>query len=420
MLLGCIGDDFTGSSDLGNTLAIGGMRVVQYCGLPASDADPAVEAGIVALKSRTVAPAEAVGQSLAAADWLLAQGCRQIFFKICSTFDSRRDGNIGLVIDALMARLGASLSIVCPAFPDNGRSVYQGHLFVGDRLLSESSMRHHPLTPMSDSDIRRWLGHQSRQAVGHVAMPDVRGGADAIRAALKREATAGRPVVVVDAIANADLVEIGRAASDLLLLTGGSGLALGLPGNFGIGPATQSSSWWTGSSGPAVVLSGSCSAMTRLQVSVFANSHPAFEVIPADILSGKLVPDTVVNWFAGQTPGVAPLIYSSAEPRVVEAVQAEYGIERTALAIEAFFAALASQLAASGIERIVVAGGETSGAVVEGLGIASLEIGPQIAPGVPAVRASGRPLWLALKSGNFGDESFFEKALTTLAGGCID
>lgn len=232
MLLGCIGDDFTGSSDLANTLAKGGMRVTQFSGVPNGPAEPDVEAGIVALKSRTIPPAEAVALSLAALDWLVNQGCRQFLFKYCSTFDSTPEGNIGPVIDALMQRLGTDRTIVCPAFPATGRSIYQGHLFVGDRLLSESGMEHHPLTPMTDADLRRWLAPQTKQGVGHVAATTVFRGGPAILEAMADEVAAGRPVVVVDAIRDADLLAIGAAAKDLRLLTGGSGIALGLPENF--------------------------------------------------------------------------------------------------------------------------------------------------------------------------------------------
>ncbi|MFN7051907.1 MAG: 3-oxo-tetronate kinase, partial [Gemmobacter sp.] len=232
MLLGCIGDDFTGSSDLGNTLVKAGMRAVQYCGIPTAAAEPGVEAGIVALKSRSLPREQAVALSLAALDWLLAQGCRQILFKYCSTFDSTPDGNIGPVAQALAARLGAGPVIFCPAFPAAGRTVFQGHLFVADRLLNESGMEAHPLTPMTDPDLRRWLARQSTAGVGHVPAPVVWEGPEAVRARLAAEASAGRPFVIADAIRDADLVTLGRAAADLPLITGGSGIALGLPENF--------------------------------------------------------------------------------------------------------------------------------------------------------------------------------------------
>ncbi|PKP63386.1 MAG: hypothetical protein CVT86_05350, partial [Alphaproteobacteria bacterium HGW-Alphaproteobacteria-8] len=253
MLLGCIGDDFTGSGDLGNTLAKAGMRAVQYVGVPGRPADSHVEAGIVALKSRSLPVAEAVAQSRAALDWLRAQGCTQVLFKYCSTFDSTREGNIGPVAEALADALGATRVIVCPAFPATGRSVYQGHLFVHDRLLSESGMQHHPLTPMTDPDIRRWLGHQVRGSVGHVATGVVAQGPEAVSATLDAEHAKGHRLIVADAITDADLVTLGQAAADLPLITGGSGIAMGLPGNFRArGLLSGSAAAWRGQAGPVV------------------------------------------------------------------------------------------------------------------------------------------------------------------------
>ncbi|MEF2549585.1 3-oxo-tetronate kinase [Aurantimonas sp. E1-2-R+4] len=416
MLLGCIGDDFTGSSDLANTLAKGGMRVTQFSGVPSGPAEPGVEAGIVALKSRTIPPAEAVALSLEALDWLVAQGCRQFLFKYCSTFDSTPDGNIGPVIDALMQRLGTDRTIVCPAFPATGRSIYQGHLFVGDRLLSESGMEHHPLTPMTDADLRRWLAPQTKQGVGHVAATTVFRGGPAILDAMAAEVAAGRPVVVVDAIRDADLMAIGAAAKDLRLLTGGSGIALGLPENFRAENLLASNaSEWSGSDGTAAILSGSCSTMTRTQVARYADGSPALEIVPDRVMAGEQSPGDAVRWALGQEGG-APLIYSSADPEAVKAAQQRFGRNQLAARLEEFFAETARELCAAGVTRLVVAGGETSGAVVEGLGLSALDIGPEIAPGVPAVKASDRPLWLTLKSGNFGDADFFQTALGVLKG----
>ncbi|MEM6619283.1 MAG: 3-oxo-tetronate kinase, partial [Pseudomonadota bacterium] len=271
MKLGCIGDDFTGSSDLANTLAKAGMRTVQYVGIPDTPAEADVDAGVVALKSRSIPAAEAVAQSLAALAWLRAQGCRQFFFKYCSTFDSTPDGNIGPVADALAEALEADPVIFCPAFPGTGRSVYQGHLFVGDRLLSESGMETHPLTPMTDPDLRRWLAQQSRHPVGHVPAQTVFAGPDAIAQALREEQTAGRRHVVVDATRDADLVDIGRAAAAMPLVTGGSGVALGLPDNFGCKPGAPP---WAAQTGPAIILSGSCSTATRGQVAHHQALYP--------------------------------------------------------------------------------------------------------------------------------------------------
>ncbi|MEM9638905.1 MAG: 3-oxo-tetronate kinase [Pseudomonadota bacterium] len=408
MKLGCIGDDFTGSSDLANTLAKQGMRVVQYSGLPTKPAAPDVEAGVVALKSRSIKAADAVKQSLDALAWLRAQGCTQFFFKYCSTFDSTAEGNIGPVADALADALGADRVIVCPAFPGTGRSVYQGHLFVNDRLLNESGMENHPLTPMTDANLQRWLAPQSKYDIGHVAAQTVFAGAEAVLTGLDTEHAAGKRHIIVDAIRDEDLMEIGRAAADLPLVTGGSGVALGLPRNFGCTPGTPD---WKGQPGPALALSGSCSAATRSQVMRHVASHPAREISAEDIVEGKVSPATLLNW-AIEVDGL-PLIYTSANPDVVAAVQDRFGREKAASAIENFFAELARLAVARGVTRIITAGGETSGAVVEALDLDELRIGPEIDPGVPALRAGPR-LVLALKSGNFGAEDFFQKAANVL------
>lgn len=410
MRLGCIGDDFTGSSDLANTLAKGGMRTVQYTGVPTAPAAADVDAGVVALKSRSIDSDGAVAQSLKALDWLLEQGCEQIFQKYCSTFDSTPKGNIGPVADALAERLGADKVIVCPAFPETGRSIYQGHLFVSDRLLSESGMENHPLTPMTDPDLRRWLALQSRNKIGHVSMRDVSNGAEAIAAALDRENAAGNRLIVIDAIRNTDLLEIGKAARDLKLITGGSGVALGLPANFGCkaGPVA-----WTPQQGRVVALSGSCSSATRAQIARHKDAHPVREIRPDAVIEGALRPRDIAEWLLG-TEGI-PLAYSSADPEEVKRVQEKYDRDVAASALEAFFAETARLAVAGGAKALISAGGETSGAIVEGLGLAELAIGPEIDPGVPALRA--RPdLVLALKSGNFGAEDFFAKAAAILGG----
>jgi 3-dehydrotetronate 4-kinase len=414
MLLGCIGDDFTGSSDLANTLARNGMRVQQFTGVPGRPAPPGVEAGVVALKTRSVAPDQAVLQSLAALDWLRAQGCQQFFFKYCSTFDSTPQGNIGPVADALAEALGADCVIVCPAFPGAGRTLYQGHLFVGDRLLNESGMQSHPLTPMTDPDICRWLRQQSRHRVGLIPAPTVMAGPAAIREALLAQEKAGNRHVVVDAIRDEDLRAIGAASEGLPLITGGSGVAQGLPDNFRRrGLSVLADSGWSGQGGKCVVLSGSCSVTTRGQIARHRSDNPAREIVAADVIEGRTHPAEVADWL--MAAGGLPLAYSSADPDAVYAVQERFGRNRAAAALEGFFAAVAKNVVDRGVERLVVAGGETSGAVVEGLSIAALDIGPEIAAGVPALRAGDR-LVMALKSGNFGAPGFFDRAARVLKG----
>jgi uncharacterized protein YgbK (DUF1537 family) len=415
MLLGCIGDDFTGSSDLANTLAKQGMRTAQYVGVPDCPAEPSIEAGVVALKSRSIPARDAVRLSLEALAWLRAQGCTQILFKYCSTFDSTDDGNIGPVAEALADALGATSVIFCPVFPAAGRTLVHGHLFVGDKLLSESGMQNHPLTPMTDPDIRRVLARQSTGAVGHVSYAVVHQGAEAVATRMAEESAAGRRLIVVDALSDANLMTIGAAVADQALLTGGSGVAMGLPANFRarglIGDARDA---WRGEAGRVAAVCGSCSAMTQKQVAAHKAIHPAYEIDADAVMSGDLTARMVADWALAQ--GGIPLAYSSADPDAVRAVQARHGREAAAAKVEALFAELARLLVAGGITRLISAGGETSGAVVEGLGLSALAIGPEIDPGVPAMRARG-DLVIALKSGNFGGTDFFVKAAGVLGAG---
>lgn len=402
MKIGVIADDFTGASDIALTLAEAGMPVAQFIGIPRVAANSDVEAGVVALKSRTAPVADAVSASLAACDWLIAQGVHQIILKVCSTFDSTADGNIGPVLDALAQRLSAGPVLVCPAFPENGRSVYQGHLFVADRLLSESGMQDHPLTPMTDSDLRRVLAAQSRRDVGHIPALTVQQGAEAIRGQ-----AVGDRHLIVDAITEADLIKIGSAACDLPLLCGGSGIALGLPTNHGFSPQTPS---WKAIRGPGIVLSGSCSPATRAQVMNFIKEAPAFQIEAETALNGGYDPSDLAEWALAQDR--AGLIYSSADPVVVKVAQERFGAAHIAAAIEQLFARLARELASRGARRMVVAGGETSGSVVQGLGAQQLRIGPRAAAGVPLVEFDG--MALALKSGNFGGPQFFQETLDAM------
>lgn len=403
MKIGVIADDFTGASDIALTLAEGGMRTAQFVGIPQGEAD--VEAGVVALKSRTIPAEQAIRQSLAACDWLLAQGAEQIIFKVCSTFDSTDAGNIGQVAEALAAKLEANQVMVCPAFPANGRSVYMGHLFVGDVLLSESGMQDHPLTPMTDADLRRVLARQTRWPVGHIPHGTVAKGAQAIVAGFASE----KSMLIVDAISDADLHAIGKAAAGRKLLVGGSGIAIGLPANFG---KTATKPLWDPVIGRGVVLSGSCSRATRAQVAHYKALAPSREITATEVMSGGLTAATLADWVMAQDG--APLVYSSADPDIVAQAQDTYGREVIAERIEALFSSLAAELAARGIKRMVVAGGETSGAVVTGLQADTLHIGPKLANGVPALRAGD--MALALKSGNFGAEDFFLTALRDMGG----
>ncbi len=415
MLLGVIADDFTGAGDIANTLAREGMQTRLFVGV-GGDAS-GCDAGVIALKSRSLSADEAVRQSLHALAYLQAAGCRQIVFKYCSTFDSTPRGNIGPVAEALAAALDVRGVVVCPAFPGTGRTVFQGHLFVGDRLLSESGMERHPLTPMTDPDLRRWLARQSREEPGHIPLATVRCGAEALHESLRAQQ---QRLVIVDAIDETDLRTIGGAVADAPLVTGGSGVALGLPQNFrAAGLLGQSAARFAANDGPGLVLSGSCSIATRAQVDRYAAHHPALEIDVASLMEGAPVVEATEAFLADHR-SANPLIYSSADPDQVRAVQARYGLEATAERVEALFAGLARHAVDSGFTRIVAAGGETSGAVVAGLSLAELDIGPEIDPGVPALSArstTGRPLALTLKSGNFGSPDFMAKAIGMLRDG---
>ena len=414
MLLGCIADDFTGATDLANNLVREGMRVVQAIGVPTGPID-GVDAVVVALKSRTCPVADAVAQSLAAAAWLQAQGARQLYFKVCSTFDSTPQGNIGPVAEALAGLTGARVVPVTPAFPAAGRTVYQGHLFVGDLLLSDSPMRHHPLTPMTDASLVRVMQAQCRsERVGLVAHRDVSAGSAAIEARLEALAGQGMRFAVVDGIGDGDLRTLAAAARGLPLVVAGSGLALGIPALHGLAPSAQAAAL-PAAGGAAAVVSGSCSAATNGQVADFrASGGAAFAVDPLRIAAGEDVAAQALA-FALPRLGDAPvLVHATAEPDAVRAVQQQLGSERAGALVEATLARVAQGLVDAGVRRLIVAGGETSGACVQALGLTRLRIGAQIDPGVPWCHAPERGLHLALKSGNFGSVDFFRRAFTLL------
>ena len=417
MLLGAIADDFTGATDLASMLVRAGMRTVQTIGVPREAGLVAgFDAAVVALKSRTIGCADAVAQSLAALEWLRACGARQIYFKYCSTFDSTERGNIGPVADALLQALGAEQTVVCPAFPENGRTVYLGHLFVGDLLLSDSSMREHPLTPMTDANLVRVLGRQASRKVALVPFPVVSAGVDAVRKRLGVLRAAGVAYAVTDVLTNDDLMTLGAACAGLELVTGGSGLALGLPQNFvreGVLEPRHDAGFFPDPKTRAAVLAGSCSEATRRQVAVMAQRHRAVMIDPlASDDPGRLAHAAIERARPGLDAGEPVLFYSSAEPERVAKIQRLLGQGHAASLVEQAFGRLSLELVRRGVRRLVVAGGETSGAVVQALGIEALAIGAQIDPGVPWTLSLGEPrVALALKSGNFGAADFFGKAL---------
>jgi uncharacterized protein YgbK (DUF1537 family) len=411
--LGCIADDLTGATDLSLMLAREGMNVIQTSGIPDSTVDLSdADAVVVALKSRTIPAADAVAQSLAAAAALKAAGAKHFFFKYCSTFDSTDEGNIGPVTEALLDFTGSDLTLACPAFPANKRSVYRGHLFVGDLLLSDSSMKDHPLTPMRDANLVRVLGRQTKLSVGLVGYDQVVAGPDAIRAAFAQARAAGHRIVIVDAVTDDHLRLIGAAAHDLAVITGGSGVAMGLPAAYGIKPSAAAGQRMPAPQGRCAILAGSCSAATRGQVAAaIAAGIAAFQIDPLALNAGKLTAATVLEWISQQSADRPLLVYSSADPEEVQRIQQKLGRTAAGEMVEHLLADVARALPAKGFARLVIAGGETSGAVVAALDVKALRIGPEIAPGVPWTRTlGGTDLALALKSGNFGGPDFFIKA----------
>jgi 3-dehydrotetronate 4-kinase len=397
-----------------------GMRSVQLIEVPRPGTEVTdAEAVVVALKSRTIPAAEAIEKSLAALAWLRQAGARQILFKYCSTFDSTDKGNIGPVAEALMEALGTDFMLFCPAFPENGRTIYLGYLFVGDVLLSESGMRDHPLTPMRDPSLVRVLQRQTRGRVGLVPQYDVARGAEAIRDAFASLRQAGFRHAIVDAIEDRDLAAIGAAAADFKLITGGSGIALGLPENFrrqGLLRSGVSADTLPSITGAAAVLSGSCSPATLAQVAYMRERAPTFTVDPIAIAKGRDVAGEAVDWAKPLLGDRPVLISATAPPEAVAEVQRQLGRDRAGMLVEETLAAIARGLAAGGTRRFVIAGGETAGAVVQALGITGLRIGRQIDPGVPWTMSLGEPaLALALKSGNFGAPDFFLRAFSVLS-----
>ena len=413
MLLGAIADDLTGATDLALTLSRGGMKVLQVVGVPAPEAQFGdADAVVVSLKSRTIPAAEAVAMSVAAGKVLLAAGARQLFFKYCSTFDSTDEGNIGPVTDALLDLLGETRTIACPAFPTNKRTVYKGHLFVGDLLLSDSPMKDHPLTPMRDANLVRVLGRQTKTPVVLLDHDQVREGAGRVSQSL----AAVDGIAIVDAVSDEDLRTIGAAASNLRLITGGSGVALGLPEMFrqaGLFHPIAPPDTLAAPPGRAAIIAGSCSAATRRQIEMAqAQGAPSLQVEAIDIAEHRITVADAAAFIERSAGGLAPIVYSSADPQKIRMVQEQLGRNRAGELVEHFMGQLAQELAQRDFTRLIVAGGETSGAVIHSLGVTALEIGPEIDPGVPWTLSSGAGphLALALKSGNFGADDFFLKA----------
>ena len=414
-ILGCIADDFTGASDLAGLLARSGVQVSLRLGIPETPPQNTAPIEVIALKCRTSPVDDAIQDCMAAFDWLKQAGAERFYWKYCSTFDSTAQGNIGPVAEALMAALKATQTIYCPAFPENGRSIFMGNLFVGEDLLHESPMKDHPLTPMRDSNLMRLLEPQVTKPVGLASRLTIAQGVEALQERLHHLETEGIAHVIVDAVADQDLNIIAQACRDMPLITGGSALAMPLPDLYkadGVLAEDAPQMVIPEIDDAAIVLSGSCSAMTRQQVAAFKPDHPSYQLSPQSLMTDGV--DDAITWLKSQDMTTTPMIYATAEPEDVQMAQDQFGTAQAGAMVENAMAQLAETAFDLGYRRFVVAGGETSGAVAQALGITSVTIGPEITPGVPWVYAEkhGQPFQLALKSGNFGQDNFFTDALT--------
>ncbi|RMB82573.1 3-oxo-tetronate kinase [Streptomyces shenzhenensis] len=416
--IGCIADDFTGGTDVAAAFRRAGLRTALVFGAPDSTTElPAdCDVAVVALKSRSAPADEAVADSLTAQRWLHAKGAAQIYLKYCSTFDSTPRGNIGPVTDALLQAAGTAVTLHCPASPPNGRTVYQGHLFVHDQLLSDSPLRHHPLTPMTDSALVRLLSAQTPHRVALIDWPTVRRGVDAVREALSAHRQAGVRHVIADALTDDDLAVLGAAALELPVVAGAAGLAEGLGRAYptaGPDPADA-----LPRQGRAAVLAGSCSARTLEQIAQFyAAGLPSLHLDVLAAATGRDVIGEAMTWYDAQDPKLPVLVYASASPDELAAVQAQLGVSEAAAQVEELLGTLASRLVERGVRRLLVAGGETSGAVTTALGIRAVLVADEADPGVPWTYAGAATggLALMLKSGNFGAPDLFTRALSATA-----
>ena len=418
MLLGVIADDFTGGTDIAGFLVENGMRTIQLSGTPSSTDPIDSDAVVISLKSRNCPVEEATSDSVNALRWLKKMGCRQFYFKYCSTFDSTPTGNIGPVTDALLAELGENFTIVCPALPVNGRTVFNGHLFVMGELLCDSGMRHHPVNPMKDSSLTRLMDKQSEGTTGLVPYFTIEQGADQVIDTYKTLIKDGKRYAVVDAFRSDHLEILGESVRNMKLVTGGSGLAIGIARNWAAQLSDQTIAQEAGrpTSGKTVVLSGSCSQMTYLQVQNYSGIAPHFALDIDSCLKDQDYSEQVFNWVIHNLDGEqAPMVYATADIEKLTEIQTKFGVEVSSQAVEQVFSRLASLLKEKGLKNFIIAGGETSGAITQSLEVSGFHIGPQIAPGVPWVKSLDGELSLALKSGNFGDPHFFTTAQEFLA-----
>lgn len=418
-VLGCIADDFTGATDLAGLLARSGMQVSLKIGTPSEAPSSTAAFEVIALKIRTLPVDQAIAEARAALQWLQSTGATHFFWKYCSTFDSTAEGNIGPVAEALMADLNTSQTIYCPAFPENGRSIFMGNLFVGQQPLSESPMKDHPLTPMCDSNLLRLLEPQVTKPVGLIDRLTVAQGAQEVTSALTKLRDEKRVAhVVIDAVANADLQIIAEACRDMPLITGGSAVAMALPALYladGTLSADSRKQPHVQLSRKTIVLSGSCSSMTNTQVANYIDlGAPSFQLDPLALAENGT--QAVLDWLSNQDLDKAPIIYATAIPEQVRLAQEKLGVAAAGEIVEAALSSCAVAARDAGARRLIIAGGETSGAVTKALGVSQLDIAVEIAPGVPWTycMTNGHQIALTLKSGNFGSEAFFSDAQTKL------
>ena len=409
--LGVIADDFTGATDIASFMVTAGWRVLLFNGVPAQAGQQEADAVVIALKSRSIPAGEAVQQSLAASDWLRAQGCERQLFKYCSTFDSTPHGNIGPVTDALMARLEVPMTLICPAVPDNGRTILHGHLFVKGQLLNESGMEHHPVTPMKASSLSTLMEAQATGRCGTVNLDAVKNHPGTLAPALEKLAAAQVRYVIFDVLDNQDLLAVARATAGFRLVTGAAGLGYAIAA-LDTGQQPSSGRAVTVSQqGRSVVLSGSCSSMTNQQVQFYQQRASSLALDVEKIIHDAGYGASVAAWVAAHAgEPLAPMVYATQPPHIIGLIQKTYGAAVVSEKVEAFFSTLAHRLSGQGFNKFIVAGGETSGAVSQGLGINGMVIGEAVAPGVPWTQVLGKPQWVILKSGNFGDSDFFLKA----------
>ncbi|WP_439327863.1 3-oxo-tetronate kinase [Lonepinella sp. BR2357] len=408
-MLGVIADDFTGASDIASFLVENGLKTVQMNGVPKSPLNGQVDAIVISLKSRSNPVEQAIKQSLQALHWLQENGCSQFYFKYCSTFDSTAKGNIGPVTDALLAELKDDFTVITPALPVNGRTIFNGYLFVGEQLLSESGMRNHPITPMTDANLVRLMDAQAQGKTGLVAYADVIKGADNVKARFAQLKADGYRYAVVDAVDNSQLAILAEAVADFKLVTGGSGLGAYIAERLSGGK--KGTDAFVPNKGKTVVLSGSCSMMTNTQVNTYKTKAPHYYLDVEKAINNTNYVDELYQWVINNLEGeLAPMVYATVAANQLKQIQTQFGGDKASHAIENVFAQLAEKLKAYGVTNFITAGGETSSIVVQQLGFAGFHIGKQIAPGVPWLKAVEEPIYLALKSGNFGKEDFFEYA----------